>query len=89
MPKLVCVPCQRQYKVVKNGNYVIGMFSILPQPYQPYRIQNGDRWECPHCGHQIIAGFAVVSVAEHFEDKFQELLEKALAIEDTIYCYER
>lgn len=86
MPKLVCVPCQKQYIIVKTGNYVVDMFF---DPPEPYRIQNGDRWECPKCGHQIIAGFALSPLAEHFEDKFQELLEKALAIDGTIYCYEK
>lgn len=84
MPKLVCVPCQRQYRVVKSGNYVVDMFQ---HPPEPYKILNGDRWECPGCGHQIIAGFAQQPLAEHFEDRFQDLLDKVLADKNTIHCY--
>ena len=86
MPKLVCVPCKRDYKIIKSGNYVVEMFL---DPPQPYKIQNGDRWECPKCGHQIIAGFAHGPLAEHFQDNFGTLLIKVEADENTIHCYEK
>lgn len=86
MPKLVCVECERDYKVVVTGNYVIEMFC---NPPEPYKILSGDRWECPGCGHQIIAGFGSTPLAEHFQDKFSNSLNKAFDSKDTIYCYER
>ncbi len=86
MPKLVCVQCELEYKIAVTGNYVIEMFC---DPPEPYKIFNGDRWECPGCGHQIIAGFALDPLAEHFQDKFSGLLNKIFESKDTIYCYER
>lgn len=86
MPKLVCVECQIQYRLVKSGNKVIDMFLYPPQPY---KVRNGDRWECPNCGHQIIAGFSELPLAEHYQDDFSGVLGLALEDENTIYCYEK
>ena len=85
MPKLVCVKCQVQYKIKKSGNYVVDMFL---DPPEPYRIMNGDRWQCPGCGHEVIAGFGEMPLSEHFHDEFQNRLDKVQQNSTTIKCYE-
>ena len=53
---------------------VVDMFS---QPPKPYRITHADLFECPLCKTQIVSGFALKSLAEHYEDKFERWLQKA------------
>jgi hypothetical protein len=48
--KLVCVRCEKQYRIKKNGVLVVDMFQDPPEPYE---IREGDMWECPSCGHQV------------------------------------
>jgi len=83
--KTICVKCEVEYKIVKNGNPVIEMFS---NPPQPYKIWSADKWQCPICYHQIISGFAFNPIAEHFEDGFDAILDKVKKTKSTIYSYE-
>lgn len=85
MPKITCVQCEVDYKIVKSGNYVIDMFL---DPPQSCKIQNGDRWECPVCGHQVVAGYAQMPLSEHYQDNFEQLLEQVKSHSMTIHCYE-
>ena len=73
MPKLVCKDCQTEYKVVKSGAAVSDMFQ---DPPEPYKIWSCDAWACPGCGHVVMAGFPSNPLAEHFHEKFEELLAK-------------
>lgn len=77
--KPVCVPCQRFYRPKKNGvRFVEGMpiensaksGRVEPEKWTPYKAWNGDLWECPDCGAQIISGVAGSPVAEHYQKDF-------------------
>ena len=73
MPKQICVKCSREFKIERNGVMVIEMFSYPPQPY---KIWSADIWKCPTCEREIIAGFGHQAIAEHFQEKFDDILNK-------------
>lgn len=76
MPKLVCLDCQVSYRIEKTGAFVLEM---AYNPPQPYKLWQADVWRCPGCGRMTVAGFAESPVAEHWQDKFDDLLEKVKA----------
>lgn len=80
MPKQICVKCSVEFKIEKNSVMVVEMFS---DPPQPYKIWSADMWKCPTCGAEIIAGFGHQAVAEHFQEKFDDVLNKV----QTNGCY--
>jgi hypothetical protein len=79
MPKLVCVDCEIELKPQDNGIYVIETAS-----FGPYKIWSADVWVCPQCKHEVVAGFGNGPLAEHYQDKFAELLEKIKASKSRI-----
>lgn len=81
MPKPVCVPCQRFFRMRKAGFYFIeGMPSngnarapsgtSHPEQWKPYKIWVADRWECLGCGASILSGFGSSPLGEHYQDDF-------------------
>ena len=84
MHKLVCVSCQVEYVIEKSGATCVDMFNLPPRPYQMY---NCDAWKCPGCGHIVLAGFANLPYAQHFEPDFQERLDAVPGMK--VYAYER
>lgn len=83
MPKPVCVPCQRFFRMKKGGYYFIeGMpcgpgraapGTVEPERWQPYKLWASDLWECQGCGAQILSGFGLVPIAVQHEDDFERL----------------
>lgn len=74
MRRPVCVKCQVEFRVRKNGVTVIDTFS---RPPKPYRLIRADLFECPICRTLIVGGFAQEPLVEHFEDNFEYWLQKA------------
>ncbi len=52
MPKLVCIKCQCLFKIEKNGISAVEMVQG-----RPYELSDADKWKCPGCGMEILAGF--------------------------------
>ena len=73
MPKITCVKCNVDYLIKENG---VAAIDMAYDPPQPYRVTGADRWECPCCGAQVLAGFANVGV-EHFYDNFAGVVAQA------------
>jgi DNA-directed RNA polymerase subunit RPC12/RpoP len=71
-PGYACVPCQTYLRPRKNDIYVL---ETMSDPERPYKVWNADLWECPDCGHQVILGYGMHEVAEHFEPDFQDYLQ--------------
>lgn len=78
-PYYACAKCNTVMRCEKNEVYVIEMAD-----FGPYKIWFADLWICPGCGNEVIAGFAVEPLAEHYEDHFQKWLARAEASD---YCY--
>lgn len=79
--KPICVPCQRFFRMKKQGVYFIeGMPKVnralpgtsQPQLWTPYKLWAGDRWECEGCGAVILAGFGSEPIAEHYQSDFAD-----------------
>lgn len=79
--KPICVPCQRFFRVKKNGFYFIeGMPSVNDarpgvvdaEKWQPYKLWSGDLWACEGCGAKIVVGTGRAPIAEHYEANFSE-----------------
>lgn len=58
-------------------------------PPQPYKIWNADLHECRGCHHQIVKGFGLNPIAEHYEGHFEAVLARVQAREDTVTIYEQ
>ncbi len=87
--KPVCVMCERFYRPKKNGfGWIEGMpidndtkpGLAEPEKWEAYKLWNGDLWECPDCGAQIIVGNGSRPVAEHYQPDFEKLIREYEAI---------
>ena len=70
MPKLVCVRCKKQLIIEKNG--------IIAQenaPFGPYKIWETDKWKCPECEYEVLAGFGQQPISEHYLENFKIIQE--------------
>lgn len=84
MLKAICVPCRRFYRIKKNG---VPLVENMPKyseaekgpeymsDWQPYKLWQGDLWECPNCRHEIIVG-ALNPVALQHETNFAETVQR-------------
>jgi hypothetical protein len=70
MPKLVCCQCKVHLRPEKNGNIFIETFSSGA----PGLIWDSDRWKCPGCGVEILAGFGREPIKEHWQEGFDTVL---------------
>lgn len=77
--KPICVRCQRFYRPKKNGfNFVEGMPKEgspgrgldEPEKWKPYKLWQGDLWQCAGCGSQVVIGVGNAPLAEHFQPDF-------------------
>lgn len=84
MTKMVCVECELQYRTSRVGVPVIELFG---NPPKPYKLWSADVWVCPGCNHEVVGGWS--SPHEHFQDGFEQLLDKAHKHPATILIYER
>ncbi len=73
--------CKTQMRCKKNEVKVIEMAT-----FGPAAIWSADLWACPLCNERIITGFGVKPIIEHYQDGFEEALEKAKASDHVYYC---
>jgi hypothetical protein len=62
MPDLVCVKCQRKLRIEKNGVNAIEFTPVHTKEgkflqLEPYQVHDTDKWKCPTCGIEVLAGF--------------------------------
>jgi ribosomal protein L37AE/L43A len=70
---LICVKCQLQMRVKKNGFPLVAMAGR-----DAYQLWSSDLWECPSCGASI-ANPATTPIAEHFQPEFDGAVKTSLA----------
>lgn len=80
-PLYACAKCQKAMKCKLNSVNVIETAN-----FGPAAVWRADIWECPICGHEVLAGFGPRPVAEHYEDGFDEALRLARASVPVYYC---
>ncbi len=83
MLKPACVKCRRFYRPKKNGFPMIEGMPVVngaepglaePEAWQPYKLYQGDLWECRGCGAEIVVGCGT-PIAEHFQPTFEQTVE--------------
>lgn len=83
--KPICVPCQRFFRPKKTGFYFIeGMptktgaqaGTAEPESWVPYKLWVGDLWECQGCGATVVVGVGKGSLAEHFQEDFEDIVKR-------------
>ena len=73
MPRIVCVDCSMYYRPEENGVLYEETANGMP-----YKLWHADKWKCPGCGHEIIAGEGHGPIAEHFQEGYAALAADAL-----------
>jgi hypothetical protein len=48
----------------------------LTEDGSPYKLWDADLWECVECGVEIISGFGMRPIAEHWEPDYAEQRER-------------
>lgn len=82
--KPVCIPCQRFFRMQKSIFFLEQMpleadakrGNSESHKWKPYKLWSGDIWKCQGCGAEIISGFGTRPIAEHFQPKFAEEMER-------------
>jgi hypothetical protein len=85
--KPICVKCRRFYRPKRNGVFFIeGMPPYAGETqWRPYKLWQGDLWECLGCGHELISGVGHFPIREHYQDDFDEvvrILKPGLQVDD-------
>ena len=75
MPKLVCVTCEIELKPECNGTLV-----VETARFGPCKLWHADMWKCPACGKEIVAGFGLEPIAEHYEPNFADIMREETKI---------
>lgn len=75
MSKYVCVNCGLAMHPEENGFRATEMMD--KEKTKPYKVWDTDKWKCPQCGIEILAGFGQNPLSEHYRDDFEELTESA------------
>lgn len=84
--KPICVPCQRFFRPKKNGVVFTESMPAVelavpgtaaPEHWKPYKVWQGDLWECQGCGTRIISGVGFESWAERHHSNFADNLARS------------
>lgn len=84
--KPVCVKCNVELKIETNGVAVLDFFMNNSAAYS---LTLGDKWKCPECGFEVIAGFGDNPISFHGAQDFTDLIEQYRKKGLLILCYER
>ena len=71
--KPVCVKCHLEFRPARIGVVVVELYT---RDQVPYRMINGDVWQCPGCGAEIIVNYGTNSLYHHdegFEDRLEHI----------------
>ena len=77
MPKLLCVKCQVELRPETNH------FIVLEK--EANRIIEADKWKCPGCGIEIVAGFASTGL-EFWQKGFADELARTIRLPHGEWC---
>lgn len=75
MPMIVCVKCRKFFHPKKNGVAVEEGMPVRDE-WRPYKLWQADLLTCRSCGDDIIAGFGMRPIAEHFHTNYGQLKER-------------
>jgi len=82
MQKPVCLKCACYFRPHKNGVYYVEMKPKAgrdpargqrePEGWTPYKVWQGDLWQCPECGHLMIHGSGRRPVSQDYLPDFEK-----------------
>jgi len=76
----VCVKCRKEMRPERNG-----VKYVEYADFGPYKIWDSDKWICPECGLEILAGFGYKPLVEHYQPEFLTDLANVNKEKDTIH----
>jgi len=59
-----------------RGGVQVPQGTEAPEMWEPYKVWNGDLWECKGCGNQIVVGNCIQSVDDYMMD-FRHALKQS------------
>jgi hypothetical protein len=78
----VCVKCECELKPEKNGVQVVEIVDG-----NPYQVWDADKWKCPKCGVEIMAGFGIDAWTHRGEAEFNETVQKVYNRNCYVKCH--
>lgn len=73
--KIICVRCQKEYRVKKAGVYLV---ETAGRNQRPYKLWSTDLLHCPICNHEVVTGFTDRPVAMDWQaERMANLIAKA------------
>lgn len=75
MPRPVCLRCRKFLRVKKNGVVIEEGSPRAGGAWGPYKLWMGDLWRCPECGVEVIMGFGLKPLSEHFRRDYEATRE--------------
>ena len=74
MPRAVCLRCHKFLRIKKNG---VVIEEGLPNrgAWKPHKLWMGDLWRCPECGVEVVMGFGLNPLSEHFMPDYERTRE--------------
>jgi hypothetical protein len=85
MLKPICVSCGTFFKPARSGIRVQEMRpkengavagKLFAQDWCSYKLWQADLYECRSCGMQIVVGFGLQPISEHYKPEYKEVLEE-------------
>lgn len=73
MPKILCVKCKVEFRPIENGVYVR---ELMHDNTRFYKLWSADKWGCPVCKVEVVAGYGEGPLVEHFEEKALERVQE-------------
>jgi hypothetical protein len=76
MPGPVCVACGLFFKNRRNGVVIEERMPDGAGGWKSYKLWGADLKECEGCGTQIVVGFGIRPIAEHYEPGYAETVRR-------------
>ena len=67
----ICASCSTFMRCAKNGVPV----EVLSDG-EPYQLWHGDRYACPKCKHEVIAGFPRLPISESYRPEYTGVVSR-------------
>ena len=74
MPVMICSACNVKLEAFKNDVYL-----DETAQFGHYKLWVGDLYKCPGCGVEIVSGLGKAPIAEHYEERFEQIMEEIKA----------